>query len=247
MSYQLLIDRYRAARSDRSLAVLEGFHPLKHALRFGATLLEVICTDPERLAKLASDYAPDVSDAVLEMASIVPAEVFERLSPASIPTGVVALGRRPDTSLAALLEDPSAAPVVFLEQPRNLGNVGAVVRVAAAAGAAGVVTSGTQDPWAPAALVGGAGLQFALPVCRTGDLPESDRPLVAVDPAGDPLNLERLPERAVLAFGSERSGLSRALKASADFCVSIPMAQGVSSLNLATAVAVMLYNWRLQK
>jgi TrmH family RNA methyltransferase len=128
--------------------------------------------------------------------------------------------------------------VVLLEDPRHLGNVGAVVRVAAAAGAAGVLTTGTRDPWDPAALRGSAGLHYALPVGRV-DGPPADRPLAAFDPEGEPL--AALPAGAVLAFGTERHGLSAALRARADVRVAIPMRAGVSSLNLATAVAVALY------
>ena len=249
MSYQLLIDRYRAARTDPSLAVLEGLHPIKHAVRFGADLVEAVCSDPVKLAGLAAGYAPDVSAALLEKTATAPSEVFAKLSPVSIPTGVIAIASRPEVSLAALLTETSPAPVIFLEQPRNLGNIGAVVRVAAAAGAAGVITTGAQDPWSPAALVGGAGLQYALPVCRAEGLPakglpRNERPLVAVDPEGRPLHLAGIPPGSILAFGSERIGLSRELKSSADACVSIPMAEGVSSLNLATAVAVALYTWK---
>jgi TrmH family RNA methyltransferase len=128
--------------------------------------------------------------------------------------------------------------VVLLEDPRHLGNVGAVVRVAAAAGAAGVLTTGGRDPWDPAALRGSAGLHYALPVGRV-DGPPADRPLAALDPEGEPL--AALPAGAVLAFGTERHGLSAALRARADVRVAIPMRPGVSSLNLATAAAVALY------
>ena len=71
-------------------------------------------------------------------------------------------------------------------------------------------------------------------------------PIVALDPAGEPLGAGPLPPRAVLAFGTERDGLSAALLARAERHVAIPMRAGVSSLNLATAVAVTLYAWRLQ-
>jgi TrmH family RNA methyltransferase len=127
---------------------------------------------------------------------------------------------------------------VLLEDPRHLGNVGAVVRVAAAASAAAVLTTGARDPWEPAALRGSAGLHFALPVGRV-DAPPRDRPLVALDPEGGPL--ADLPADAVLAFGTERHGLSAALLERADARATIPMRPGVSSLNLATAVAVALY------
>ncbi|HUH13651.1 MAG TPA: TrmH family RNA methyltransferase, partial [Longimicrobiales bacterium] len=104
---------------------------------------------------------------------------------------------------------------------------------------------GGQDPWHPAALRGGAGLQFALPVLRVETLPGGGRPLVALHPEGDPLRPGVLPPGALLAFGSERRGLSAELLERTDLRVSIPMRAGVSSLNLATAVAITLYVDRL--
>jgi TrmH family RNA methyltransferase len=71
------------------------------------------------------------------------------------------------------------------------------------------------------------------------------RPLLALDPSGEPLQPRELPARAVLAFGTERYGLSEELLARADARVSIPMRAGVSSLNLATSVAAVLFAWRL--
>ncbi len=246
MSHQTLEERFRGARSDPSLALLEGFHPIKHAIRFGAELMEVVCLSAAELARLTENYAPDIADAFDELVTgditEVPAHVFQRLAPLAPPTGVIAIARRPTVSLNDMLNNPAPAPIVLLEKPRNLGNIGAAVRVAAAAGAAGVLTIGTQDPWHPAALIGGAGLQFALPVTRTAALPACDRPLVVIDPGGEPLQKCSLPARAILAFGAERAGLSGELMATADRRVSIPMSAGVSSLNLATAVAVVLYS-----
>jgi TrmH family RNA methyltransferase len=138
--------------------------------------------------------------------------------------------------------------VILLEDPRDLGNMGACVRVAAAADVAGVLSTGTHDPWHPDALRGAAGLHFALPVGRLGstaELERADRPLLALDPGGEPLDPLELPPRAILAFGTERYGLSPGLSARADGRVSIPMRAGVSSLNLATSVAAVLFSWRL--
>ena len=138
--------------------------------------------------------------------------------------------------------------MVLLEDPRDLGNMGACVRVAAAADIAGVLTTGSHDPWHPDALRGAAGLHYAVPVARLEGLEVldgCDRPLLAVDPDGDPLDPSELPPRALLAFGTERDGLSEELAARADARVSIPMRPGVSSLNLATSVAAVLFAWRL--
>jgi tRNA G18 (ribose-2'-O)-methylase SpoU len=245
MKQKPIEDRFHNARIDPTLVVIEGFHPLKHAIRFGAELLEVVSPDLLELAALQAEYAPDIGNAFQELVTEVPNEVFARLGPMTPPTGVMAIARRPAVDLAALLDDPAAAPVVLLENPRNLFNIGAAVRASAAAGAAGVINTGNLDPWKPAALTSGVGLQFALPVANTADLPKCGRPLVAVDLGGDSLSDFQLPDRALLAFGTERQGLSQGLLDQADHRVSIPMENGVSSLNLATSVAVVLYHWKL--
>lgn len=247
MSRQTLVERFRSARSDPTLAVLEGFHPLKHAIRFGAELIEVVCLSIDELEELRANFAPDIAGGLDQMARVVPTDIFQQLAPVSPPTGVIAVARRPSVSPTDVLNNPLPAPVVLLENLRNLLNIGAAIRVAAAAGVAGVVTTGTQDPWHPAALIAGAGLQYALPVTRTDTLPTSDRSLVVLDPGGEPLRQGSVPAHAILAFGSERGGLSQQLMDSADRCISIPMCPGVSSLNLASAVAVVLYAWRLEQ
>jgi len=251
-----LIPRFGRARRDGTLAVLEGFHPLKHALRFGAEVVEAVCRDVDQLAALAERLAPDQAPQIRELARPVREEVFAQLAPLPPTTGVIALARRPAIDLTAVLAHGSSGrhypsregPLVLLEDPRDLGNLGACVRVAAAADAAGVLTTGSHDPWAPDALRGAAGLHFALPVARLGELDAlaaSPRPLLALDPAGEPLAPGQLPPEGALAFGTERYGLSQELLARADARVSIPMRAGVSSLNLATSVAAVLFAWRL--
>jgi TrmH family RNA methyltransferase len=296
---------YRDARRDPELAVLEGLHALKHALRFGAQVLHTAVVAPARLGALAEALAPDVRERILADAQTVPAEVFATLAPLAPSTGVIAIARRPRTDARALLAAARPAPVVLLEAPSDLGNIGACVRVTAAADAAGVLTTGIHDPWDPAALRGGAGLHFALPVARLGEDalelvsrqrpstagsptqhhepvaldpdgrpprpgpaaldpdgqpprpgpvtaqpvptggPDDRRPLIALDPGGEPLRPGALPARSILAFGGERQGLSPELLERADAHVRLPMRAGVSSLNLATAVAAVLYSWRL--
>ncbi len=243
-----LIPRFGRARRDPALAVLEGLHPLKHALRFGANVLEVLTRDAGELARLSDELAPDVSARIGALAREIEPQVFDQLAPLAPSTGVIALAERPHVDPAAVLADRRAAPLVVLEDPRDLGNLGACVRVAAAADVAGVLATGTHDPWHPDALRGAAGLHFAVPVARLAhvqQLRDLDRPLLAIDPDGEPLEPSRLPERGVLAFGTERRGLSDELLAAADARLAIPMRAGVSSLNLATSVAAVLFAWRL--
>ena len=227
------------ARRTPGLVVLEGFHALKHALRFGGELLGTWTADPAALEELRLRLAPDIALA----ADVVAADALRQVSPRA---QVVAVARRPAQADAnTVLAGPGH--VVLLEDPRHLGNLGAVVRVAAAAGAAGVITTGRQDPWHPDALRGSAGLHFALPVHRLRSVRTGGRELVALDPAGEPFAPDVLPERMLLAFGTERDGLTDGLLALASRRVALPMAAGVSSLNLATAVAATLYALKLAK
>jgi TrmH family RNA methyltransferase len=237
--------RFRSARRDRELTVVEGFHALKHALRFDAEVIEAAAVDPPALEALAADLAPDLAGRFAPLAEAVDEATLAELVPLVPRTGVVAIARRPRLDLAAALADQAPAPVVLLEQPRNMGNIGACVRVAAAAGAAALLTTGENDPWFPDAVRGAAGLQFALPVARIERFEAGERPLLAIDPEGEELAPGALPERAVLAFGSEREGISGELLERADARVAIPMRPGVSSLNLATSVAIVLFAGRL--
>ena len=235
-------ERFHRARRDPELAVLEGFHALKHALRFGAEILEVAAVAPDRLAILAEGLAPDLGARIPEaVTEVVTREELARLVPRPPATGVVAIARRRIWTPEEALDPASEASAVALIEPRHAGNVGAVVRVAAAAGATGVVVVGGRDPWEPDAIRGAAGLQYALPVARAEELPETARPIVAVDPAGEAIDAHPIPPGALLVFGTEREGLHADLLSRADHRVAIPMRAGVSSLNLATAVAVVLY------
>ncbi len=235
-----LIARYRGARRCSRKVVLEGFHALKHALRFGAAVEHAVSPDPERIEELAADLAPDLQPRIRPLLSVVPARLFRELAPHPPPTPLLAIARRPETSLAHFAA-AGAAPAVLLDRPRHLGNLGATVRVAAAAEARGVLVFGGEDPWHPTAVRTAAGLHFALPVLRLRSLEELPGPILALDPEGARLDPARIPRGAVLAFGSERRGLSPEIRARAVERLALPMRPGVSSLNLATAVAAVLY------
>src|SRR4051794_2804092 len=101
------------------MVVLEGLHPLKHALRFGAHVERAVAADPARVVALARELAPDVADRIAALVVTGDAGDFD----------VVAWAQRPGPRPFA-----AGAPVVLLDAPRHLGNVGAAVRAAAAAG-----------------------------------------------------------------------------------------------------------------
>ncbi len=222
---------------------LEGFHAVKHALRFGARLRSLVTPDPAAVEALRARLAPDLD---LTAAGLRPvdAATWAATAPRPLPSPLLGEATRPPWRLADVAARPG--PVVVVERPRHLGNLGAVVRVAAAAGAAGVVVVGDVDPFHPRAVRGAAGLHWALPVVRSSlDEafalgPTSGRRVVALDERGEALAPGGLPD-AVVVLGTERHGLSTAARERADVAVRIPMRPGVASLNVATAAAVALY------
>src|SRR5690625_806304 len=119
-----LVNEFISARKDRRLVVLEGFHPLKHALRFDADLVRLVTSDDNEWRRLAVRLAPDVANRIAGVAREVPRELFARLAPRPAETGVIALARRPHLDGPRLLVQARRAPLVLLERPSHLGNVG---------------------------------------------------------------------------------------------------------------------------
>lgn len=239
MPVEAAVSRVRTAGTDPGLVRLEGVHAVKHALRFGAEVEVVVTPDRARLLALVGTLAEDVLERVAAMAVEVPSSRWDELAPRGLPSPSLAVARRPEGTVADVLAAPGR--VLALDRPRHLGNLGAAIRVAAAAGAGGVLVVDGPDPWHPTVVRAAAGLSYAVACAATPSLPATDRPVVALHPAGEPLGRRRLEADAVLLVGTERAGLTPELLARADRTAAIPMRTGVSSLNLATAVAVALY------
>lgn len=218
------------------VVALDGFHAVKHVLRFAPqALLTVVVADPAAAARLADALAPDIRDALLDRAV---------LGPVGHPTGVCGTAQRPEVPPDALRD--RRGPLVVLDDVRHPGNAGAAIRVAAAAGAGGVLGLGALDLWHPSVVRGAAGLHWALPVASGGtaaDLQAVGGPVVALDGEGEawPGDGSVLDPRAVLVVGSERHGLTPDVRRVATSRVALPMRPGVSSVNLAAALAAVLY------
>lgn len=218
---------------------LPGFHAVKHAMRFGAEDLRVWTDAPARALDLAQRSAPDVVEPLRAVLTEVDRAAFDRLGEPPHHTRVHGRATHPawtDRSFAARPHHP----VVHLERPTDAGNVGAAIRVAAALGAAGVLVEGFAGTWTPACVRGSAGLHLAVPVVD-GGAEALERPIVALDPSGSPFDPVAVDAASVLAFGAEREGLTPGLLERADRVMRLPMTPGVSSLNLATAVAAAGY------
>ncbi|HJT60259.1 MAG TPA: RNA methyltransferase [Burkholderiales bacterium] len=223
--------RYR--RSEKR-ALIEGPHLLATALQHRVRPLAVLVTEP---------MSPEVS-ALVAQNGITPVilgkGVFRAIADSDTPQGVAAEIAVPDARKVT-------RNTVFLEGVQDPANVGAILRSAAAFGIGRVVLDrACADPWSPRALRAGAGGHFALAIAETSDLAaeiEAFKGTVActVPRGGMALADAPLDPAAAWIFGAEGSGLSEATIRRADVRVTIPMAAGAESLNVAAAAAICLY------
>ena len=170
-------------------------------------------------------------------AVILSDQVFRTIVDVESPQGIAAEIGIPQAGAIA-------APAVFLEGVQDPGNVGAILRSAAAFGLkAAVLDRACADPWSPKVLRAGMGAHFMLSVHQTGDLGEQmknfpGRVLCAVPREGIELAKADLSGPIGWLFGAEGQGVSPALQAKASQRVSIPMAGGAESINVGAAAAI---------
>lgn len=253
-----LVRRARAAREGRERGVMfvEGVRLCEEAARSGVRVEDVLYTEraaeDERGARLLEELARGA-----RRVGLVAEDVFASLSDTKTPQGVVALARRPATDATVLDSRASETPLlVVLHGLNNPANAGATLRVAEAAGATGVIaTAGTADLFSPKALRGAMGSSFRLPVWAGANFAEALRWCAARQIQTVSTDLDaalthdgidwRVPSAVVV--GSEGGGLSEAERAATDTRLRIPMRPPVESLNVAVALAVVLYEAERQR
>lgn len=227
-------ERRKAGRS-----LLDGVHLV-------AAYLEH-CGQPEALV-VSESGGRDAEIATLlaraERGAVVLSDgLFRDLSSVATPTGIIAVIETPRPP--APPSSPGAC--VMLEDVQDPGNLGSILRSAAAAGLAEIYLSrGSVHAWSPRVLRAGMGAHFALRIHEGVDLAAlvekyAGRVLAAVRTGGVPVFEADLGGHVALLFGNEGAGLSRALQAAADQIVHIPMPGTAESLNVAAAAAVCLF------
>jgi TrmH family RNA methyltransferase len=248
---------------------VEGARLVEEALRSGCRIEAVLFSETgerhhEHLAPLIG--RPEIAFPLLRTTD----RLFEGLADTEHPQGVAALVQPRTTSFDELLRTPpsACAPLlVVLAGVQDPGNVGTIIRTAAAFGATGAVTSasgqsGTASPFSPKALRASAGAALHLPILPGMSLPilltqfkiagvhtlascvhdsqESERPPLA------PWEVDWC-EPVALLVGNEGAGLPAEVERSADARIRIPMASGIDSLNAAAAAAILFYEAARQR
>ena len=238
-------------RREQQLFLLEGTHLLEEACAVDYPLVTVCCT-PEWQERHQQLWQEAVQKC--QRIELVSQEVLKAIATTVQPDGVVATARRVSTadSGSPLLTSIGLA----LETVQDPGNLGTMIRTAAAAGVDRLwLSRDSVDLDNPKVLRSSAGQWFRLPVTVSADLKEvvdqcqaQGIQVVATVPAATvsywDIDLRR---PTLILLGNEAAGLSADLVASADQRVQIPLMPGVESLNLAIAAALMLYEARRQR
>jgi TrmH family RNA methyltransferase len=239
--WKMLVRLCHSSRDRRKLGkcVLEGAHTILAYLdRFGVPELIVINEE----AMDGFDMRVIVERAGERQVIVADARLFNELAQIATPTGVLAVIAAPQPG--------SPLPGAFnllLEDVQDPGNVGTMLRTAAAAGVThAFLSEGCAFAWSPKVLRAGQGAHFFLEIVERADLLSVIRgfsgKVVAAVPHAD-ASVFDADLRGPLMFmvGNEGAGLSAALIACATARVAIPMPGGFESLNAASAAAVCLF------
>jgi len=230
----------RKYREQHGLLLLEGERLIRQSLAFGARL---------EYALARVDEVPGALLAELEAAGVevLPAgpEVIRKVASTQTPQAIVAVAKAVPEDAVDL---ESAPALIVLDRIQDPGNLGTILRAAAAVGLPGaLLTAGTVDPKNPKALRASAGAYFRLPLTAgwaPGEAAERLREagfrLVAADVEGgtDAFAFDWRGKWA-LVVGNEGNGLDPAFAPAER--VTLPMPGGIESLNVSVAAAVLLY------
>lgn len=237
----------RSSTRRTARCVVEGWHFLETAAARGAECLLVVHTPAAAAHPRAGELRQRLHAGGARLVVVSP-YVFEALTQVETPQGVLGVLRRPPAAAPAVLRDPRLLLVV-LDGVQDPGNVGAVLRTAAAAGVtAGAIVGAAADPYGPKAIRASAGAVFGLPLLffqtateAAAALREHGVRVLIADPRGERLDSEIAYTRPLaLVFGSERAGPAPAWRRDGT-SIRLPMAGAVESLGVAAAAAVLLY------
>jgi TrmH family RNA methyltransferase len=235
-------------RHKQQLFLLEGTHLLEEACAVNYPLVTVCCT-PQWQADHPVLWEEACSRC--DRTEIVSEEVIAAIATTVQPDGVVATAQRSDRQTTI----PLTGIVLAVETLQDPGNLGTMIRTAAAAGASGLWLSGDSvDLDNPKVLRASAGQWFRLAMAVTEDLKatiqqsqQAGMQVVATLPSATLTYWEvdwRKP--SLILLGNEGAGLSAEVAAMADQQVKIPLSPGVESLNVAITAALMLYEAQRQ-
>lgn len=238
----------RKSREKHGRFVAEGVRTVEELLKSGlgveGLLASETASDVPRAAALL-DEARAAGVPIL----LVSERDFDSAAGTESPQGVLAVARTPVWCLQDL--PGSAVHLLVLDGVQDPGNVGTILRTAAALGVtATIALPGTVDLWNAKVVRSSMGSHFVHPTltCTTDALApflaERGIPLWGADAAGTPISEVRVPSQWALAVGNEGAGLSPATQSLVADTVALPISAAVESLNVAVATGILLFALR---
>ncbi|HEY0261322.1 MAG TPA: RNA methyltransferase [Lacisediminihabitans sp.] len=240
----------REARATTGLFLLEGPQAVAEALTFRPQLVVELYATPTAIERY-TDIAQAAVDAGVDI-EFVTEHVLDAMADTVTPQGIIAVCHQFPTSVKDILRDGPKL-VAILEEVRDPGNAGTIIRAADAAGADGVIFTGRSvDLYNPKVVRASTGSIFHLSVAVGAELEsvlersrEAGLTVLAADIKGDDLLEARrdgtLARPTAWLFGNEARGLSDEHFALADRAITVPIYGHAESMNLATAASVCLY------
>jgi TrmH family RNA methyltransferase len=236
----------RKARERQGLFVAEGLRTVEALLASPLRVRGVLVCDTLDRTPRGGELLSAINSRGLELVRVSEAD-FDSAADTEQPQGVLAVAEQPERRLDALTLGADARLLV-LDGIQDPGNVGTLLRSAAALGAvASIVLPGTVDPWNAKVVRSAVGHQFRHPpvaatLSELGAFLEAQGcALWGAAAEGAPLGQAPVPVRLAIAVGNEGNGLSDELRAACHELVSIPMAANAESLNVAVAAGILLH------
>lgn len=256
--------RIKQARRVRDGAVkesifVEGWRLAEEVLRSELEIEEIFIGENSAGSARAGKFLEAISRDKSYLTAEISEDVFDSLSDTKTAPGIVLIARKPATGkykIEAALQKAGQIPLILmLHQINNPSNLGAILRTAEAAGAAGVILTGeSADVFSPKSLRGTMGAAFRLPLWTKANFFDAldwafkfNLTTTAADVKAEKSYLEvdwNTPR--MLIFGSEAHGLSEKETTEIDELLTIPMENNVDSLNLAVSAGVILFEAKRQ-
>jgi TrmH family RNA methyltransferase len=237
--------RQKKARAESGLFLVEGIHHVGEAFEAGWEIDSVLYAS----GLLTSPFAHDLISRLSFQPQPVTAQVMESLADKDNPQGILAIVRQKKMQLKDL---KSIVRAVALVSPQDPGNVGTILRTIDAVGADALfLLDGGVELYHPAVIRASMGTLFWRPIIQTSFdeflkwTRQGKYQLIGTSAKVDVDYHTLIPQPPwVLLLGSEQKGLAREQTAVCDVTVSLPMQGRVSSLNLAVAAGVLLYQFK---
>ncbi|WP_313134151.1 TrmH family RNA methyltransferase [Anaerocolumna sp.] len=238
------------AREEQGAFVIEGIKMFEESVTFGKLIKAYVSNSfYEEKVLETPDYLKNIPYEIVEDT------VLKEASDTLTPQGIMAIVKKPEYNLKEMLQT-SNANLVILEDLRDPGNLGTIVRTAEGAGVTGIILSkASVDMYNPKVIRSTMGAIYRMPFVYVEDLKEA---IIKVKKHNISIYAAHLSAhyyydevdyngKSAILIGNEANGLSDEITEMATKYIKIPMEGNVESLNAAIAAAVLMYEIYRQK